>query len=186
MRDTLLLSALGLLMMISAPAQTTSPDSKSVSEPEFADVFYRLDAGKLVPLERQAATMHGQAHGFIVMSMKTASEFPGSKSPIRFSAGQRLDFVVRSILAASMADPNATYCLRRLNSKQKTRELVTMAGHVSPVGMSTKMNLAGVALPVEFSKYGNSSFKMTTAELAVGEYAIGRPYGPAVFCFGID
>jgi hypothetical protein len=50
-----------------------------VSEPEFSDVFYKLSAGKLIPLERQTATMHGQAHGFIVMSMKTASEFPGSR-----------------------------------------------------------------------------------------------------------
>jgi hypothetical protein len=108
------------------------------------------------------------------------------RNPIRFSAGQKLDFVVRSLLAASSVDPNTIYCLRKLNSKKKTRQLVTMQGRLTPTGMSTNTNLVGVALPVEFSKYGGSSFKMTTAELAPGEYAVGHPYGPAVFCFGVQ
>jgi hypothetical protein len=126
-----LLLALGFLIAFRSPAQ----DEKPVLEPEFSDVFFRLDAGKLIPLERQTAVMHGQAHGFIVMSMKSASEFPLSKSPIRFAAGEALDFVVRSLpFTMSTVDPNTTYYLRMLNSKKKTRELVMMAGHVTPVG----------------------------------------------------
>lgn len=96
---------------------------EAVPEPEFADVFFRLDAGKLDPLERQTAVIHGKASGFIVMSTKAASEFPGSKSPVRFRADQTLDFVVRSPLAASTVDPNTLYVLRRLNGKKKSREL---------------------------------------------------------------
>lgn len=37
---------------------------------------------------------------------------------------------------------------------------------------------------LEFSKYGNSFFKMTMVELV--KYEIRRFYGPAVFCFGVD
>jgi hypothetical protein len=38
--------------------------------------------------------------------------------------------------------------------------LVIMAGHASPVGVSTQTNLAQGVLPVEFSKYGNGSLKV--------------------------
>ena len=31
-------------------------------EPDVADIFYRLDAGKLIPLERQAAAFHGSTY----------------------------------------------------------------------------------------------------------------------------
>jgi hypothetical protein len=154
-------------------------------EPEMADIFYRLDSGKLIPLERQAAAIHGGAHGFMVMGMKVASEFPGSKSPVRFNSAH-LDLIVRSIVPVTSVDPNTIYCLRKLNSKKKSRELLFMTGHASPIGGSTTTTPLEGILPVEFSKYGNSSLKMTTGELAPGEYAVGKPYGPAVFCFGVD
>lgn len=155
-------------------------------EPDMADIFYRLDNGSLVPLERQAAAIKGGAHGFIVMSMKTASEFPGAKSPVRFNSGEKLDFIVRSVMPVSAIDPNTIFCLRKLKPKKKTRELVMMSGHASPLGASTTTTPAEGMLPVDFSKYGTSSLKMTTTGLAPGEYAAGHPYGPAVFCFGVD
>jgi hypothetical protein len=155
-------------------------------EPDIAEIFYRLDHDKLVPLERQAAALKGGAHGFIVMSMKTSSEFPGGKSPVRFKSGEKLDLIVRSAVPVSAVDPNIIYYLRKLNAKKKTRELVMMSGHASPLGLSTTTTPAEGVLPVDFTRYGSSSLKMTTGELAPGEYAVGRPYGPAVFCFGVD
>lgn len=159
---------------------------ETLSEPEFSDVFFRLDAGKLVPLERQTATIQGKASGFIVMSMKASSEFPGAKSPVRFHSYETLDFVVRFALAPSAVDPNTLYVLRKLNGKKKSRELVFMAGHASPVGASTKTDLAEGVLPVTFARYGTSSIRMTTRSLPPGEYAISRPYAQTVFCFGVD
>ena len=158
----------------------------TVTEPEFSDVFFRLDAGKLIPLERQTAAIQGKASGFIVMSMKTASEFPGAKSPVRFTSGRPLEFVVRTLIASSTADPNSLFVLRKLGQKKKSRELIIMSGHASPLGASTNSPLAQGVLPVEFSKYGSSSIKMTTSTLAPGEYAVSRNYGQTVFCFGID
>jgi len=125
-----------------------------IAEPEFADVFFRLDSGKLIPLERQTAVIQGKASGFIVMSMKTASEFPGAKSPVRFTSGQPIDFVVRTPLASSTVDPSTLFALRRLGMKKKSRELVIMSGHASPLGASTNSPLAQGVLPVEFAKYG--------------------------------
>jgi hypothetical protein len=159
---------------------------ETVSEPEFADVFFGLEATKLVPLERQTAAIQGKASGFIVMSMKASSEFPGAKSPVRFHADQPLNFVVRSALAQSTVDPNTLYVLRRLNIKKKSRELIIMAGHASPVGASTKTDLAEGVLPVTFVRYGASSIKMTTGSLPPGEYAVSRLHAQTVFCFGVD
>ena len=69
------------------------------------DVFFSLDAGKLIPLERETAAIQGKTSGFIVMSTKASSEFPGAKSPVRFPSGETLDFVVKSVLIPSTVDP---------------------------------------------------------------------------------
>jgi len=116
--------ATALLSVAAITAQTETP------EPDVADVFYRLDAGKLVPLERQAAAYHGSSHGFVVMTMKSTAEFPGARSPVRFKSGEHIELIVRSLLSASAIDPNTLYSLRKLQSKKKTRELVMMSGHV--------------------------------------------------------
>jgi hypothetical protein len=121
----------------------------------------------------------------LVMGTKTAAEFFGARSPVRFRSG-RLGFVVRSEIPVNAIDPNAIYCLRRLNPRKKSRELLIMSGHASPVGTSTSTTPAQGMLPVEFSRCGESSLKITTGELGPGEYAVGKPYGPAVFCFGAD
>jgi hypothetical protein len=169
-----------MTLALACVAQSAMP------EPDMADIFYRLDGDKLIPLERQAAAIHGSAHGFIVMSMKTASEFPGAKSPVRFKSSQHLDLIVRSVIPVSAIDTNTIYCLRKLNPKKKMRELIITSGHIQPFGVSTTTTPAEGVLPVEFSRFGSSSLKMTTGELAPGEYAVGHPYGPAVFCFGVD
>jgi hypothetical protein len=156
------------------------------AEPEFADVFFRLDAGKLIPLERQTAVIQAKASGFIVMSMKSASEFPGAKSPVRCTSGQPIDFVVRTPFASAAIDPSTIYVLRKLGMKKKSRELVIMSGHASPLGASTNSPLAEGVLTVAFAKYGTTSIKLTTAGLLPGEYAVSRQYGQTVFCFGVD
>jgi hypothetical protein len=157
-----------------------------VTEPEFADVFFQLDAGKLVSLERQTAFIQGKASGFIVMSMKASWEIPGTKSPVRFHSDQTLDFVIRSLFAQSAVDPSMFYFLRKLNIKKKTRELVVMTGHASPGSATINNDPAQDALPLTFTRYGDSSLKMTTGHLTPGEYALSRPYAQIVFCFGID
>jgi hypothetical protein len=159
---------------------------ETVVEPEFADVFFRLDGGKLAPLERQTAVIQGRASGFIVVNTKAAWEFPGARSPVRFHSDQTLEFVVRSDFAPSSTDPNTLYVLRKLKGKKKSRELVIIAGKITPIGGSAKTDLAETALPVTFSRYGASSIKITAGPLVPGEYALNRLYDQTVFCFGVD
>src|SRR3569623_1562207 len=137
MRKTFFITVLALLSVLSLQSQDP------VAEPEFEDVFFGLNAGKLITLERQSAVIKGKAGGFLVVSMKSSSEFPGAKSPVRFQSGQPLEFVVRSpLLSLSAQDPNTFYVLRKLNPKKKSRELIIMSGHASPIGASTKSALA--------------------------------------------
>lgn len=174
----LALAALALALGI---AQTqTAP----VAEPEFNDVFYRLEGGKSIPLERQAVQAKGHAGGFIVMGMKTSALIPGGKSPVRFKASEPQEFIVKSVLGY-YADPNTMLWLRKLTPKKDRRELVIMSGHFSPVSSSVNTNMAAGTIPMEFSHYGQSSLKATVT-LASGEYALSLMSAQFVFCFGID
>ncbi len=176
----LALTAFALALGIGiAQAQTAA-----VPEPEFNDVFYRLDTGKLIPLERQAVQAKGHASGFIVMSMKTSALIPGGKSPVRFRASTPQEFIVKSLLG-SYADPNTMLWLRKLTPKKDKRELVIMSGHASPVSTSVNTNMAAGTIPMEFSHFGQSSLKATVT-LPPGEYALSLMSGQFVFCFGID
>lgn len=160
----------------------------AVTEPEYADVFFRLDAGALVPLERQTAgKIRVRTSGFILVKAQAQStwEISGAKSPVRFSGG-KLEFVVRALNAG--IDPQTQYLLRMLIGKKNSREMIAVTARVGVFGgASSSMNTEG--LPVTFTRYGNSSVKMTVGSLPPGEYAIGKVYGaivPIMFCFGVD
>lgn len=158
---------------------------ETVVEPEFADVFFTLDAGKLIPLERQSASTQIKTSGFIVVNSKSVMAFPGKASPVRLP-GSELVFIVRSQFAASSSDPTDLYHLRRLTIKKDQREILLTTVHVSPVGGSVRNTRTDGVVPLAFSRYGKSSYRITASGLAPGEYAIGRANGQTVFCFGVD
>ena len=63
-----------------------------VPEPEFAEVFVALDSGKLIPLERQTASVQGGGGGFIVASAKVILAFwfgPPGRHWLGFMDGAR-------------------------------------------------------------------------------------------------
>jgi hypothetical protein len=182
MRRTLLLSTLGILAALGASAQTADPDSKTVSEPEFAGVVFRLDAGKLIPLERQStANIRTTTSGFMVVHAKSVWVFAGAKSSVRFGK-EALEFVAR---ASAEIDPAMIYHLRKLDSRKKTREMTLATARGTPFGASAT-NQTDDALPVTFARYGSSSIKITVTILPPGEYAIQATPSQAVFCFGVD
>jgi len=190
MKRTLLLASLGLVIAIvnSRPAvvKAQADQPGRLVEPETAEVFYGLRDGKLISLERQTAATVFKTGGLFVMNMKSTLEFAGGKSPVRIRSGEPLEFVVRSDLAWSDLDPNARYSLRHLDEKKTKRELVIMTGRASPLGSSTQTTGAQGVLPVEFSKYGDNSFKLRAGPLPPGEYAVSCLHRQTVFCFGVD
>lgn len=169
-----------LALSFVAAAQQTAP---SVPEPETLNVFYRLNSGALVSLERQTTTGVQLKHGFMSAKVAGVTEVPGGQSPVRFQSGP-LDFVV-----AMGGDP-AVYSLRKLeikkNKRGDTRELLIVTAQ-GAVFHATKADTAEGLIPLDFSRYGTSSYKaVPTQPLSSGEYAFWRADSQTVFCFGVD
>jgi hypothetical protein len=164
----------------------TAAFAQTLPEPDTNDVFYALQ-DKLVALERQQAVWENKGSGFAGLSTKIISEIAGGRSPVRFKATARLEFIVRSRLATPGADPNTIYSLRKLDAKKKKREMTLTTGHAPSAGTSAKTELSQGVLSVDFTKYGESSYKLAVGPLKPGEYALGAATLPQrVFCFGVD
>lgn len=159
----------------------------SVKEPEFADTFAALSAsGDLIALEHETATIHAGGGGFMIASSKAAYEISGQKSPVRFHQTPELVFIVRSALAQTDTNPSTLYVLRKLDPKKKMREIAFSTGHFTPLGGHATTDLNAGQIPISFARYGASSYRITAANLAPGEYALSRAYGQDVYCFGVD
>jgi hypothetical protein len=171
MKRTVTAVLLGCLAVFSGLAQ-------DIKEPEFPDVVYALDAGKLVQLERQEAGSQAGRAGLV--GAKAAMEIPGPQSPVRLPSGHQLDFIVKSP-ASLESDPGSLYHFRKARSRKQSREIVLITA--SPFrAKKTTENL----IPFAFSKYGTSSLRLTVGPLEPGEYAVGRQRGQVLFCFGVD
>jgi len=126
------------------------------------EVFYRLDAGKLVRLESQELS----EVRITKWSGQLRATVPGGKSPVRFRAGESLELVFRSKIASP-----PYYDLWRLEAKNGKREWVGTGEY---------------SLPAHYSLYGKGSIRVTTQALTPGEYVLRSGYDYTVFCFGVD
>lgn len=168
------------LFFAAVAQQTTAP---AVPEPDTLNLFYRLDNGKLVSLEPQTTSGVQLQHGFMSSKAAGVTELSGGQSPVRFKAGP-LEFVV-----ATGGDP-AVFSLRKLEIKKgkrgDSRELLIVTSQAS-VFHAGKMNMSQRTIPLDFTRYGSSSYRAVPKEpLTPGEYAFWRPDGQVAFCFGVD
>lgn len=165
---------------VALPAQNGAPSPEETEskagtvEPDMVGVFYRLSAGTLVPLERQSTTKLRRKGMFTVTVL---ADLPGAKSPVRFRAGERIEFVVR--IGALLSDPGSTLLLQPLKSTKKSREYVKVVADIG--GMKDFETV-----PVEFNRYGETSLKITPHPLQPGEYGLAMSTSQAVYCFGVD
>lgn len=140
-----------------------------VREPEAIGVFYWLNNGSLVQLERQTAVIK-------VMFRETA-ELKGERSPIRIKSGQKQEFIVQ---LANGVDPNK-YSLNQFKVKNGKRQVVLTKAML--LGAKSEVN----TIFFNVSKYGSRSYKIVPAEtLPPGEYGFNPSESDDVFCFGID
>jgi hypothetical protein len=154
-----------------------------IIEPSKVNVFYRLGGGELTQLEQQTTSGTQLRHGFMSAKVAGTTDIPGGHSLVRFQSGA-LEFVV-----ATGGDP-AVYSLRKADTKKnkrgETRELLIVTARGALFG-SAKTNTADSVIPLDFSRYGTSSYKAVPRQTLVpGEYALFRPDNPTVFCFGVD
>jgi hypothetical protein len=160
-----------LALVLACAAAGLTQDEKAF-EPENLSVFYSLGAsGQAIELERQIPSEALKANKLLLA-------VPGEKSPVRLSAGSKIQFVVR--VTEDFDKATATMQLMRFEARDGMRQLL--------VKKPTKNNLIlETGLKLNAEKYGSSSLKLTPAEqLVPGEYCISRTTIQQGFCFGVD
>lgn len=174
-----------LLMLTALPLLTlVAQEVKKVQEPEYIGVVFSLDpAGTLSPLERQQANIQTKVKAFGYGGAQSSSVFKGSKSPVRFKAGQDIRFVVR--LNAPGIEPDSLVKLNVLKVAKDQREIVM--AKAGAMGFGAKSTNGEAQRPLNFSKYGEQSLQVSPAgPLDPGEYVITTMGGQSGFLFGID
>ncbi len=143
---------------------------EKVFQPPYVSVFYFLRAsGEGLDLERKTPNVRSKGDRFLFV-------IPGEKSPVRLSAGEKMQFVVR--VAEDFDRAKATMQLFRFDGGNGTRQVLLKIRDV-------RSNKAGVPLIAE--KYGDSSLKVAPSEpLAPGEYCLSRSTISQGYCFGVD
>jgi hypothetical protein len=173
------------LMLTALPFLTLAgQEVKKVQEPEYIGIVFTLDpAGALSPLERQQPNTQTKVIGMGYGGAKTSIIFKGPTSPVRFKAGQDIQFVVR--MNAPGIDPESLVNLDVLKVSKDHREVVI--AKAGSMGMNSKSTSGESQRPLNFSKYGEQSLKLSPAEpLGPGEYVITTKLGQSAFLFGID
>jgi hypothetical protein len=159
-----------LLILPLAISNAQAPAAKP-TEPEAIGVAYHLDASdqatKALPDEEWKQTSG-------LNSYSTYIEVPGRSSSFRIRSNDGTAFVFKAGSPEKVA-------LYRFDQKWRNRQFAVqkiasyLTGGTRPVK----------GLPVEITKYGESSFKLTPASrLAPGEYAIS--IAGELFTFGVD
>ncbi len=143
------------------------PSASAVPQPESVGAVYFQDrTGSLTPIERTRAIERRDDRGEFW-------EMEGSRSPVRFSSGQKMFFVVQ---LANGIDPG-TYALLPLETRNDGRWTKADPGNRN----------APLTLLVNVTKIGDSTYGLTPIqELATGEYAFSPSNSNNAYCFGVD
>jgi hypothetical protein len=174
-----------LLMLTGLPLLTlVAQDAKKAQEPEYIGIVFYLDpAGPLSPLERQQPNFQTKVKALGYGGAQSSTVFKGSKSPVRFKAGQDIRFVVR--LNATGIEPDSLVKLDVLKVTKDQREMVM--AKAGAMGFGAKSTNGEAQRPLNFSKYGEQSLQVSPAgPLGPGEYVITTMGGQSAFLFGID
>jgi FtsP/CotA-like multicopper oxidase with cupredoxin domain len=158
-------------------------DATKVQEPEFIGIFTVLDAsGVLQPLERQATQSQVKTKMMGYRGGTATRIITGTRSPVRFPAGQKLEFVVK--LDTKGQDPSLFVHLAPLVVEKHQREFVI--AKAGAFGRNARSTANDTLVATNVAKYGEQSYRIVPIDLlAPGEYAIGSTGGLA-FCFGVD
>jgi hypothetical protein len=165
MKRGLFTLASALLFLTVASAQ-----EHNVFEPPYVSVFYYLQgSGEGMELERQTPNVSRKGDKIVFTQ-------PGEKSPVRLSASEEMQFVVR--VTEDFDKATTTMQLFRFEVQHGVRQLL-----VKREDISSKR----ATLSLKFERYGSSSLKLAPFQkLAPGEYCLSRSTISQGFCFGID
>lgn len=152
--------------------------------PDYIGVFEAVnEKGARSELERKTPQAKTKLKAFGFAGGASEYVISGGTSPVRFNAGQRLEFVVR--VQSQDIDPHSTVQFFALVPKQSTRHLPIMS--VGALGIGSSRQLEHGIVEFNASKYGQNFFKIRPKlNLPPGEYALSTSDGKDAFLFGID
>lgn len=159
-------------------------DAPKPVEPEYNRVAFFLNAdGSLLPLERQQVNLNVKLKALGFGGAKSSASFKDSKSPVRFSVNQKLQFVVR--LDTQGEDPTTFINLDVLTPTKDAREVVV--AKVGTMAQTTKTTAGETLKSIDCSKYGEHSIRFAPSQkLPPGEYVITTKGSKEGFLFGVD
>ena len=168
-----------LVLSVSVAQETAKP-----TEPEYNRIAFYLDGqGSLVQLERQQVNTQTKVKAFGFAGAKSSARFNGAKSPVRFKADDKIQFVIR--LDSQGEDPTTLINLDVLTPTKTTREIVLATA--GAMGLHGESNKGTTTLSINCAKYGEHSFRFVPAtKLPPGEYVVTSKGSQEGFLFGID
>jgi hypothetical protein len=173
----------GWLVLTAAFAATSLPSAAQTPRyagPEYVGVVEARVQGVTRQLERQRIAVTAKMKAFGLGGVRAGYEFPQGKSPLRFRAGEPVEFVIR--VTSQDIDPRSFVQFSRVTSKKYRRLLTTMTFGYG--GSTSTGNFYDV--PFEARRHGTTLFRITpTTPLTPGEYMLTSNSTDA-FLFGVD
>ncbi len=165
----------------------TEPSSAaSVTEPQYIGTIEarELSTGNYVLLERATPEAHTSTTLFGIAGVSRDVSYPGEKSPVRFNAGQKVDFVIR--VERQDQDPMTLIQFWSLAPKDGKRVLpLWETGSV----YNNNVNHTAMqhAVPFTVDKLGKNFFVFrASSPLPPGEYSLSASNIADGYNFGID
>lgn len=149
-------------------------------------LFYLDPTGALVPLERQQSNTAFKVKYMGYGGAQSSTTYKGAKSPVRFKAGQDIQFVVRvqTVASALETEPDGMVNLSALKTSKDERSIIFIK--TGPMGFGAKSDVKA-GLPLKYNRYGERSLKVSPAEpLEPGEYVMKTGASLGGFLFGVD
>jgi hypothetical protein len=173
--------------MLQAQAEISNSETKqssnsktTVKEPDNIGVFYSLgENDSLKPLERLSGRAYRAAGANAIF------EISGNRSSLRLNSNQKQNFVIR---LANGIDPNKIDLVRMYLKDGKRAVNIVISGNLGYPSEAKSPTSSG-KFPINISKFGESSYKLTPQQILVGgEYCFSTPNenSTEVFCFGLD
>lgn len=180
-------SSVALILLLGTGAW--GQDGQKPAEPGTSSVVYYLDSSsRLIPLEPEIARMKYKYRAWGFEGGATVYQVEGEKSPVRFKAETKLEFVIRLEGGVDPLEFVQFYHFDEMNGSRVVPIL-----DFDALGRISKYRLVPSTVDFNAAKYGSSSFKIIPIQaLAPGEYclivkeAIKSERKSPGFCFGVD
>jgi hypothetical protein len=178
---SILAVTLGILAGLALPGA----QAKDAGLPEYVGIFAGRSTanGPFVALERITPVQQTRVRAFGFGGAEAHYSFTGETSPVRFKAGDHLEFIVRT--ATQDQDPATLVQFNVLKDFHGDR--ILPLANVVPFAVRASDVSHEQSVAFDAAKYGTNFFKIVpTQPLPPGEYALSTSAGRDGFLFGID